>query len=255
MTTRRTLSGELTRFSFPAGIIQPMGVIASFFQRWYPEILYQGDRSRREIALTFDDGPHPRDTPRLLEVLERHQVRATFHLVGRGAERQPDLVRQIHECGHQSALHCYRHIPFPLEAPAALRQGLERTRNAIADACEIPPETIRDLRPPYGAFTARTRSLLAGWGYRLVMWSCMPPHWMQPVNRSIRQVLEAIVPGAVIVLHDGHGHGARVVDIVKAVVPRAKALGFEFVTVEEMQLARKQPAVQPERSGRMHETG
>lgn len=223
-----------------------MGVFIDSLQRRYPEILFQGDGSRREIALTFDDGPDPRDTARLLEVLERHQVRATFHLVGKSAERHPDLVRQIHQYGHQPALHCYRHLPFPLEKPDTLQKGLERTRLAIAETCGVSPESIRDLRPPYGAFTARTRYLLWGWGYRLVMWSCMPPHWMQPVGRSIRQVQGALQPGAVIVLHDGHGHGARVAEIVEAVIPRALSLGFEFVTVEEMQLARNQLPVRPE---------
>lgn len=208
-------------------------------QRRHPDILFHGDESRREIALTFDDGPHPRDTPRLLEVLGKYRVRGTFHLVGKSTERHPDLIPQIHRCGHQLALHCYRHIPFPLEAPAALRVGLERTRDAIADISGISPESIRDIRPPYGAFTSRTHSRLADWGYRLVMWSCMPPHWMQPVGWSIRQIMASIVPGAVIVLHDGHGHGSRVAEIVDSVVPRIRSMGFEFVTVEEMQNRRE----------------
>lgn len=232
-----------------------MGSISSSLQRRYPEILFQGNVSRREIALTFDDGPHPRDTPRLLDVLERHRVRATFHLVGKSAERHPGLVRQIHQYGHQPALHCYRHIPFPLEEPAALRKGLDRTRSAIAEACGISPETIRDLRPPYGVFTARSRSLLAEWGFRLVMWNCMPPHWMQPVGRSIRQVLQALQPGAVIVLHDGHGHGARVAEIVEAIIPHALSLGLEFVTVEEMQLVRNRLPARPERNPEIPEKG
>ena len=74
------------------------------------------------------------------------------------------------------------------------------------------------------------------------MWSCIPPHWMQPVGWSIHQVVDAAVPGAVIVLHDGHGHGRRVAEIVEAVVPRIHALGYEFVTVEEMQALKEQVA-------------
>lgn len=199
-----------------------------------------GTETSRRIALTFDDGPHPRDTPRLLEVLGRHSVRATFHLVGESAERNPDLVQQIHQCGHQLALHCYRHIPFPLEDSTTLHTGLIRSQNAIAGAVGVDPSSIRDLRPPYGIFTTRTHSQLMEWGFRLVMWSCIPPHWMQPVGWSIRQVLEAAVPGAVIVLHDGHGHGRRVAEIVEAVIPQIHSLGFEFVTIEEMQTQRSQ---------------
>lgn len=208
----------------------------------HPEILFYGDRSKRSVALTFDDGPHPRDTPRVLDVLEKHQVRATFHLVGKQAEQYPGLVQQIHRSGHQLALHCYRHLPLPLENLDTLRIQLQGIRNMIADSCGILPEAIRDLRPPYGAFNERTLAHLTEWGYRLVMWSCIPPHWMQPMSWSVRQIMDAVMPGAVIVLHDGHGHGTRVAEIVDQIVPRIQSLGYEFVRVEEMQDQREQLA-------------
>lgn len=209
-------------------------------QSRHPNILFYGDRSRREIALTFDDGPHPRDTPRVLDILEKCNVRATFHVVGKGTEQYLNLIKQIHQSGHQLALHCFRHRPFPLENPSILQTQLERTRNLIADACGISPATIRDLRPPYGAFNARTLSHLTEWGYRLVMWSCIPPHWMQPVSWSIRQTLDSVVPGTVIVLHDGHGHGSRVAEILDAIIPIIKSRGLGFITVQEMQNQREQ---------------
>ena len=77
--------------------------------------------------------------------------------------------------------------------------------------------------------------MLEGWGYRLVMWNCIPPHWMQPLNWTIKQVLADAVPGSVIVLHDGHGHGRKVVSIVDTIVPRLKAGGYNFIKVEEME--------------------
>ena len=203
-------------------------------QKRYPSILWQGDGSRREIALTFDDGPHPKDTPQVLEVLARHEVRATFFLVGKYVEQFPNLVRQIHQNGHRLGIHCYRHLPFPLENPSTLRAQLERTRNAIAEACGISSETIRHIRPPYGAFTARTLSLLEGWGYRLVMWNSIPPHWMQPLSWTIQQVITDAIPGSIIVLHDGHGHGTRVAEIVDSIVPKLRAMDLRFVTMEEM---------------------
>src|SRR5262245_30004566 len=102
-------------------------------QRRYPDILWFGDESWREIAITFDDGPHPRDTPQVLERLARHGVRATFFLVGKNVALYPDLVKQIHQNGHHLAIHCYRHIPFPIENMSMLHAQLDRTRNLIAN--------------------------------------------------------------------------------------------------------------------------
>src|SRR5262245_21018474 len=119
-------------------------------QRKYPKILWHGNETCPEIALTFDDGPHPRDTPRVLETLAKHEVRATFFLVGKAVEQHADLVRQVHQSGHQTGIHCYRHTPFPLEASDKLRLQLEYTARSIAQVCGVASEVITDLRPPYG---------------------------------------------------------------------------------------------------------
>ena len=203
-------------------------------QKRYPSILWQGDGSRCEIALTFDDGPHPKDTPQVLEMLAKHNVRATFFLVGKYIEQYPHLVKQIHQSGHQLGIHCYRHLPFPLERPETLHDQLESTKYAIAKACDISPDTICHVRPPYGAFTKQTLSMLSKWDYHLVMWNSIPPHWMQPLNWTIKQILNDTIPGSVIVLHDGHGHGTKVAQILDMIIPKLKAQLFEFVTVDQM---------------------
>jgi peptidoglycan/xylan/chitin deacetylase (PgdA/CDA1 family) len=206
----------------------------AWLQKQHPRALFYGDVFRREIALTFDDGPHPRDTPRVLDALAKHNVQATFFLVGQSVERYPQLVKEIHQNGHQLALHCYRHLPFLLEHPSNLRKGLDRTRHLIAELCGISPETICSVRPPYGLFTAGTLSLLNEWGYRLVIWNSMSFHWMQPTDWTIRQILDEATPGSVIVLHDGKGHGAKVVQILDVIIPKLKDLQFVFIRVEEM---------------------
>ena len=207
-------------------------------QRKYPEILWYGDETRPEIALTFDDGPHPRDTPRVLESLARHDVQATFFLVGQAAERHLDLVRQIHQSGHQTGIHCYRHTPLPLEPPITLRAQLERTARIIAQSCGVPSEAIQDVRPPYGLFNRRMLTQLSAWGYRLVMWNSIPPHWMQPLPWTIQQTLDQARPGSVIVLHDGNGHGLNVAKVVDTIIPILKNRGYRFVTIESMQSRR-----------------
>jgi len=204
-------------------------------QKRHPGILFHGDASRREIALTFDDGPHPRDTPQVLDVLAKHDIRATFFLVGGSVEQYPHLVKQIHERGHQPALHCYRHIPFPMENASTLKGHLDQSRHAIAKACGISPETIRHVRPPYGFFTRKTLSSLTTWGYRLVLWDNMPLHFIQPVHWTIKQILENTTSGSVIVLHDGKGHGTKVAPVVDTIVPALKQKGYNFIRIEDME--------------------
>ena len=204
-------------------------------QKRHPNVLFHGDSSRREIALTFDDGPHPRDTPQVLDALAKHNIRATFFLIGHEVERHPNLVRQIHQNRHQLALHCYRHLPLPLENASTLKGQLDQSRRAIARACGIPPETIRHIRPPYGFFNKKNLSVLNEWGYRLVLWDNMPLHFLQPTAWTIKQLVEPTRPGSVIVLHDGKGHGAKVAHILNVALPQLKAQGFEFVTIEQMQ--------------------
>ncbi|MBK9925573.1 MAG: polysaccharide deacetylase family protein [Anaerolineales bacterium] len=214
-----------------------MSIITDIYrnmQRRHPSVLFYGDPTRHEIALTFDDGPHPRDTPQVLDVLAKHGIHATFFLVGQYVEQYPQLVKRIHESGHHIGIHCYRHLPFPLENASTLKGQLDRSRNAIANACGISPDTIRDIRPPYGIFTSRTLSYLTEWGYHLVMWSSIPQHWMQPTNWTVRQVLDETVPGAVIVLHDGHGHGRKVTQILEVIIPKLKSMKFQFVTIEQI---------------------
>jgi peptidoglycan/xylan/chitin deacetylase (PgdA/CDA1 family) len=204
-------------------------------QQKFPSVVWFGAETRREIALTFDDGPHPGDTPGVLDTLSRHDVRATFFLIGKFVEHYPKLVQRIHESGHQIGIHCYRHVPFPLEKSDTLQAQLDRTRHRIADICNILPETIKAVRPPYGAFTRKTLMLLAECGYQPVMWNCIPAHWMQPLPWSIGQVFDEVIPGSIIVLHDGHGHGSKVAQILDVILPALKEQEYRFTTVDKLQ--------------------
>jgi peptidoglycan/xylan/chitin deacetylase (PgdA/CDA1 family) len=217
-------------------------IITQFLHRFYrlmqrrqPEVLWYGHESHREIALTFDDGPHPGDTPGVLDVLEKHGLQATFFLIGKDVEQNGKLVKEIHDRGHEIGIHCYRHRPFPFEDLQLLRKDLEETRNSLANLCDVSPGDLRDIRPPYGLFTHGTLSLFNEMGLRPVMWNCIPPHFLQPLSWSVKQVMDAALPGSIIVLHDGHGHGQKTAQIVDAVVPRLKAQGYEFVTIGQMQ--------------------
>ena len=122
-----------------------------------------------------------------------------------------------------------------MESASTLKGQLDQSRKAIAHSCGISPDTIRDVRPPYGFFIAKTLSMLSDWGYRLVLWDNMPLHFIQPTQRTINQILKRTIPGSIIVLHDGHEHGKKIAQIVDVFIPKLKAKGFKFVTIDQMQ--------------------
>lgn len=212
----------------------------ALFQKVFPQVLWSGAGDGAQLALTFDDGPHPEDTLQLLEVLARHGAPATFFYVGQWAERWPDLVREVAAAGHEIGLHGWRHRPLVLEAPLALRGQLRHTRQLLAELTGREAAEIRYLRPPYGVYTPATLARLVGWGYRPVMGSIVPVHWMQPRERTLRQVLANVRPGMLLVLHESNG-GPAIAELTDALLALLKEGGYTFVGVDEMWQTRAGP--------------
>lgn len=199
----------------------------------FPQALWQGNPTRREIALTFDDGPHAVDTPAVLDVLTRHQIPATFFHIGQQFEALPLLAQEIIAAGHQIGLHGYRHQHFPLVNNSILRHELDHFRVQVAAMYNCPLEDIRDVRPPYGTFTAPMLKTLVDWGYRVVMWSLVPNHRAQSIEETLEQVAEQVKPGTLLVLHEGWG-GPDLGPIAEGIIARLKDDGYSFVTVNDM---------------------
>jgi peptidoglycan/xylan/chitin deacetylase (PgdA/CDA1 family) len=201
----------------------------------FPSCLWLGNPQQRQIALTFDDGPHPRFTPELMDVLDRFQVKATFFWLGIQVERYPELAKTLYQQGHGIGLHGYEHRSFTRLSPDQLRQSLHRTQVAIGQACGIVPDSIRDVRPPNGLFSPSTLTYLRAWHYRPVMWSAVPEDWVNPGIAVVqRRVLEQTQNGAIIVLHDGPCGGADVAANTTACLPKLLAQGYEFVTIDQL---------------------
>lgn len=199
----------------------------------FPRCLWSGSPHAGTIALTFDDGPHPQYTPELLQVLDRYNIPASFFWLGVCVERSPSVARAVYERGHWIGLHGYHHHSFPLLKPDALKQSLQRTQAAIAQACEIHLDTVRDVRPPNGLFTPQTLSLLHQWNYRPVMWSVVPEDWERPgINVVVQRVLQQVQNGSLIVLHDGYCGGQDVAQATAQLIPLLLQLGYSFVTID-----------------------
>lgn len=200
----------------------------------YPTAMWRGNVHGRSVALTFDDGPDFHDTPQILRVLSNHKVSATFFFVGAQARRAPNLVRRVHEAGHQIALHGYEHHAFAFQRPRALYNQLYLNKLAVTEACGLKEQTDIDaVRPPYGLFSRRTLRLLSIWGYYAVMWSVVPFHWLYSTAAEIHSVSNRVAPGDIIVLHEGK-KGPAVAELADQLLSSIAVAGYEPVTVKQM---------------------
>ncbi|HMQ32625.1 MAG TPA: polysaccharide deacetylase family protein [Chloroflexaceae bacterium] len=205
--------------------------VGRLLDRHFPDILWVGNPARREVALTFDDGPDPRDTPALLDVLARRGVTATFSWLGERIEAHPELVSAAAAAGHQLMIHGYRHRSFLLEPKEELRAMLGRTRELLARHSRRDPESLTSVRPPYGHFSGSVLEGLRAWGYQPVLCSLMPVHWMQPAALSVRHVLRQAGPGSLIVLHEALG-GPPVAELTDRILAGLAGRELSFVTVD-----------------------
>ncbi len=155
----------------------------------------------RGVALTFDDGPHPQGTERILELLRAGGVTATFFLVGEQVERHPALAGEIVAAGHGVGLHCHRHRNMLRLGPGDVRADLERGRALIEEATARP---IALHRPPYGIYSGGGLAIVHGRGWEPVLWSQWGRDWARRASgESIaRLCTRSLRGGDVLLLHD-----------------------------------------------------
>jgi peptidoglycan/xylan/chitin deacetylase (PgdA/CDA1 family) len=161
------------------------------------------------VALTFDDGPDPEQTPKILELLAKHQVKATFCLVGDQVRRHPDIVRQIAAAGHTLCNHTWKHsFTIGKDKPAKIRDDIRRTNDAIRAA--VPDAKIPFFRAPGGNFTDRLVKIAYADGMTSLYWEVDPRDWEYPekeddaahINKIIKTVQEGVRPGSIVLSHD-----------------------------------------------------
>jgi peptidoglycan/xylan/chitin deacetylase (PgdA/CDA1 family) len=164
-------------------------------------VKYAIPQAKGDLALTFDDGPDDRFTPELLDILDRMGVVATFFLVGRRATREPSIVRRMFEEGHALGSHTWSHPdPRPASAKVLLHE-YQDGRHAIED---ILGEEVPLFRPPMGYVALKSVIAMRLAGVKPWLWNCDPGDWRPGVRReSIVRAVEAVSPGAVVLLHDG----------------------------------------------------
>ena len=237
------IGGEVAIVTAAAGVTA-LGAVNPRAQIFGPTVC----RTNRpeKLAITFDDGPNPAITPKLLELLARHDAKATFFLVGKYVRESPSLVKETLQAGHLLGNHTDTHPNLFFRSPSSIREELESANGAIAEAVGAPP---RWFRPPFGMRNPWVIPAVRQLGMQAVMWTLIPGDWrapsaewlmarMQPIADRAAQANFQRGRGEILCLHDGYhaqqnGDRRHTVAALAHWLPRWRDLGLEFVTIDE----------------------
>jgi peptidoglycan-N-acetylglucosamine deacetylase len=205
--------------------------------QWFGRAFCKGSRSSKQIALTFDDGPNDPHTLHLLDVLSKHNVHATFFLIGRYVHQRPDIAAEIAKRGHVTGNHTFTHPLLSFQSPESIRREIVQCRDAIQDAVG---DHTNLFRPPWGGRRPAVFRIARQLGLEPVMWNITGYDWKAPSPEFIEQKVGSRIRGGdVILLHDG-GHASfgtdrsATVAAVDRLITRFLAEGYEFVSIPKM---------------------
>lgn len=209
--------------------------------QWYGSTFTGGIRGSKQIALTYDDGPNDPHTLNLLEVLAKHNVRATFFMIGKYVQQRPDIARAVAQAGHLIGNHTFAHPLLIFESEAGTRAQLVHCRSALQDAIG---DHSNLFRPPFGGRRPATIRIARELGFETIMWNVTGHDWNTPPAAVIeKKVGRQMRGGDIVLLHDG-SHRAMDADRAQTVIAtenlirRYRDQGYEFVTVREMRTQR-----------------
>ncbi|MCM3711798.1 polysaccharide deacetylase family protein [Sporosarcina luteola] len=181
----------------------------------------------KKVALTFDDGPDPKVTRQILEILQKHDAKATFFMLGSRVEYYSDIVNEMKEAGHELGNHTWNHADLTKLSPERIAKEIDKTSAIIED---VTGQKVEAFRPPYGAVNDAVHNIT---GLPIVLWDVDTQDWKYRDSARILQVVkENVKDGSIILMHDIHQSTA---DGLDAVLTYLKNEGFEFVTVKELE--------------------
>ncbi|MDR6880341.1 polysaccharide deacetylase family protein [Bacillus sp. 3255] len=202
----------------------------------YPDTFkLRGSSQEKKVALTFDDGPDTRFTPKVLDALKASQVKATFFVLGSQANTHPDVVRRIAREGHVIGNHSYSHANLPTLSVDKFQGQIMNTENVLQGLIGYAPKLIR---PPYGAINEEQVRWVADHHYLIVNWNVDSLDWKSlNADQVLQNIMQQTKPGSIILQHSGGAESQDLSGTVQAIAPmiaKLKAAGYTFVTVPEL---------------------
>ena len=209
-------------------LLAGIGIGSVEYIRWCERSLPASADIPPEIALTFDDGPHPVYTKKLLDGLRKRGVKATFFLIGENIEGNEELVKQMAEDGHLIGNHTYSHIQLTFGNRETFREELVKTNEILEN---ITGEKVSFVRPPYGSWDKGFEQELNMFP---VLWTIDPLDWCSQSSTNVeKRILSKARENAIILLHDEY---ASSIEAALFIVDELQSQGYVFVTVEEIML-------------------
>lgn len=197
-----------------------------------PKSVYlQGEGDTKRIALTFDDGPHPKYTSEILDLLSEYNIKATFFVIGTNAESYPELLRREIDEGHEIGNHTYTHTRISSIGDEELCKEVRACEQAI-NGLDYSPYLFR---PPEGRYDQNDVDTLTRLGYSVVLWSVDTDDWSGVSKEHIIEAVRSELRGGGIILcHDYLTEKCHTVEALRVIIPELLAEGYEFVTVSQL---------------------
>ena len=198
----------------------------------YADVYQKKEGAGKRVALTFDDGPHPIYTHRILDILEKYDVKATFFVVGCNVENYPDAFPELADSKNEIGNHTYSHRNIGDMSEAQIRSEVKLTEEAIASRSNRHASV---LRPPEGHFGSNLKKVSDDEGYDIILWSIDTLDWAHtPADKIASEVLLSLGDGDIILMHDYTSGRAHTCEALELMIPKMLEMGYEFVTVSEL---------------------
>ena len=195
-------------------------------------VISKNSAKTKKVALTFDDGPHPRYTHQILEILKEYGITATFFVVGINASRYPDALLELAESGCEIGNHTYSHNNIRYADLAQVEEEILACQRELAERIGYTPTLFR---PPEGRFNRHLEEAASAMNYRIILWSIDTRDWAHtPSDVIVQEVLRQLDHGDIILMHDYISGQNTTCGALRMLIPKLLAQGYEFVTVSEL---------------------
>ncbi|MGO4546477.1 polysaccharide deacetylase family protein [Paenibacillus sp. 2TAB23] len=224
----------LLMVSLLAGFGMPVRKDRAFYEQ-RGEVVWEVPTRDKKIALTFDDGPYPATTERILDLLKKYNAKATFFVLGNKVERYPETIKREIAEGHEVANHTFNHVYFERSvSQATMKEEILKTENALVS---LTGKKSQLFRPPGGFYNERSIEMAKSLGYTTIMWSWHQDtnDWQSPgVNKIVNKVLNHARNGDIVLLHDYIPGSTQTVMALDKILDELTKRGYVFVTVTEL---------------------